>query len=85
MPNTLCFPAAAEVQVAISTLMITEGSGDTVCVSLTATSGSPTSLENPLIVDLTTNLNAEAGSGFNIGKSLVLLVIASTQLLQTSC
>ena len=64
--------AAGEVQFAISTLMITEGSGDTVCVSLTATSGSPTSLANPLTVNVTTNLNAEAGSGFNIGKSLII-------------
>ena len=55
---------AAEVQVAISTLMITEGSGDTLCVSLTATSGSPTSLEDPLTVNVTTNLNAESGLAF---------------------
>ena len=53
--------------------MVTEGSGDIVCVGLTATSGSPTFLANPLTVDLTTNLiNAEAGSGFNIGKSLII-------------
>ena len=55
---------AGEVQVATSSITITEGANATVCVILTATSGSPTSLANLLVVDLTTNLNAEAGLTF---------------------
>ena len=55
------FPVVGEVQVATPSITITEGANGTVCVVLTAASGSPTSLANPLIVELMANLNAGAG------------------------
>ena len=57
----LYFPTAAEVEVIMPSTTINEGSQDTVCVILLATSGSPMSLANPLAVYLSTVLSGEAG------------------------
>lgn len=53
--------AAADVEVATPSVTIAEGAEDTLCVTLTATNGSPTSLADPFAVDLTMSLNADAG------------------------
>ena len=55
------FPSAGQVQVVSPSVSVDEGSVGSICVVLTATTGSPTELANPLTVNLTSVLNAEAG------------------------
>ena len=53
--------AAGEVLVAFPSLVVTEGSNTSVCITLIPTTGSPTQLANTLTVNLQSVINAEAG------------------------
>ena len=53
--------AAGQVQVVLPSVSVDEGSVVSICVVLTATTGFPAELANPLTVNLVSMLNTEAG------------------------
>ena len=57
----ITFLAAGQVQVVSPSVCVDEGSLGSICVILTATTGSPNELANPLTINLTFAVNAEAG------------------------